>query len=189
MRCENYVSLIQNQGDITETPNLYCIRKSFQLKRIESLKKSACFDIPTLDQRMQLTNQHTRSLQQSSKKPSIFFLALKQFNLNHVESRFSLLFRCSRNAMDETAIYDFSSVSKFNQNPEPLTTGHLHNSKKYNCITIKVLRQRNIPAQIGIFIWQTEGQSDRPNQATVSLKCRLQVYSKSYDRFTNSQDL
>jgi hypothetical protein len=37
----------------------------------------------------------------------------------------------SQNAMDETAIYDFSSVSKFNRNPEPLTTGHLHNSKKY----------------------------------------------------------
>ena len=126
-RCENYVSLIQNQGDITEIPHLYCIRKSFQLKRIESLKKPACFDIPTLDQRMQLTNQHTRSLLQSG----IFFLALKQFNLNHVESRFSLLFRCSRNAMDETAIYDFSSVSKFNRNPEPLMTGHLHNSKKY----------------------------------------------------------
>ena len=33
--------------------------------------------------------------------------------------------------MDETAIYDLSSVSKFNRNPEPLTTGHLHNSKKY----------------------------------------------------------
>jgi hypothetical protein len=31
--------------------------------------------------------------------------------------------------MDETAIYEFSSVSKFNRNLEPLTTGHLHNSK------------------------------------------------------------
>ena len=132
-RCDNYVSQIQNQGDITEIPHLYCIRNSFQLKRIESLKKPACFDIPTLDQRMQLTNQHTRSLLQSSKKTFYLSLSLKQFNLNHVESRFSLLFRCSRNAMDETAIYDFISVSKFNRNPEPLTTRHLHNSKKYNC--------------------------------------------------------
>ena len=47
----------------------------------------------------------------------------------------SLFKECnSRGSMDETAIYDFSSVSKFNRNPEPLTTGHLHNSKKYNCI-------------------------------------------------------
>ena len=45
------------------------------------------------------------------------------------------------------------------------------------------------PSEIGIFIWQTEGQSDRRNQATVSLKSRLQVYLKSYNRFTNSQDL
>ena len=130
-RCENYVSLIQNQGDITAIPHLYCIRKRFQLKRIESLKKPACFDIPTLDQRMQLTNQHTSSLLQSSKQPFINFFSLKQCNLNHMKSRFSLLFRCSMNTMDETAIYDISSVSKVNRNPEPLTTGHLHNSKKY----------------------------------------------------------
>ena len=69
----------------------------------------------------------------------------------------SLFKECnSRGSMDETAIYDFSSVSKFNRNPEPLTTGYLHNSKKYNCIYQLRLEYIFIYLSNWGTIWQTE---------------------------------